>query len=204
MIKKNDEFKEQLENQYTILIKAEEREQKRRTLILYVICGLTLLMTIICLITVAISLGKTKQEIMNNEEKTVYQTLTTNYNGNKYLDLQGIGNGYYLQEPKTIVISNEGTDTLTYNIKLTSVETSLTSTNNLTYTISKNNETSSQKDLPIKEDYLLKEIKLEAGETVTYKISVAFTGTLEYGNYSNYYKAQIVVEQNNKQMNLLN
>ena len=204
MIKKNDEFKEQLENQYTILIKAEEREQKRRTLILYIICGLTLLMTIICLITVAISLGKTKQEIINNEEKTVYQTLTTNYNGNKYLDLQGIGNGYYLQEPKTIVISNEGTDTLTYNIKLTSVETSLTSTNNLTYTISKNNETSSQKDLPIKEDYLLKEIKLEAGETVTYKISVAFTGTLEYGNYSNYYKAQIVVEQNNKQMNLLN
>lgn len=93
---------------------------------------------------------------------------------------------------------------LTYNIKLTSIETSLTSTNNLTYTLTKDNEISASKDLPLKEDYLLKEIKLEPGETRIYKINVAFTGTLEYGNYSNYYKANVVIEPNNKQMNLLN
>ena len=205
MLKKNEDFKEELETQYTILIKAEEREQKRRALIMYIICGLTLFMTVISLITVSISLGRTKKEqIKNTSEKIVYQTLTTNYNGSKQLNLQGIGNGYYLQQPKVITLSNEGNELLTYNIKLTSIETSLTSTNNLTYTLTKDDETSSQRELPLKEDYLLKEIKLEPGETRTYKISVAFTGTLEYGNYSNYYKANIVVEQNNNQMNLLN
>lgn len=205
MLKKNEDFKEELETQYTILIKAEEREQKRRALIMYIICGLTLFMTIISLITVSISLGRTKKEqIKNTSEKIVYQTLTTNYNGSKQLNLQGIGNGYYLQQPKVITLSNEGNELLTYNIKLTSIETSLTSTNNLTYTLTKDDETSSQRELPLKEDYLLKEIKLEPGETRTYKINVAFTGTLEYGNYSNYYKANIVVEQNNNQMNLLN
>lgn len=205
MLKKNEDFKEELETQYTILIKAEEREQKRRALIMYIICSLTLFMTIISLITVSISLGRTKKEqIKNTSEKIIYQTLTTNYNGSKQLDLQGIGNGYYLQQPKIITISNEGNELLTYNIKLTSIETSLNSTNNITYTLTKDDETSSQKELPLKEDYLLKEIKLEPGETRTYKISVAFTGTLEYGNYSNYYKANILVEQNNNQMNLLN
>lgn len=205
MLKKNEDFKEELETQYTILIKAEEREQKRRALIMYIICGLTLFMTVISLITVSISLGRTKKEqIKNTSEKIVYQTLTTNYNGSKQLNLQGIGNGYYLQQPKVITLSNEGNELLTYNIKLTSIETSLTSTNNLTYTLTKDDETSSQRELPLKEDYLLKEIKLEPGETRTYKINVAFTGTLEYGNYSNYYKANIVVEQNNNQMNLLN
>lgn len=205
MLKKNEDFKEELETQYTILIKAEEREQKRRALIMYIICGLTLFMTTISLITVSISLGRTKKEQVEKEEqKIVYQTLTTNYNGSKVLDLQGIGNGYYLQSPKIITISNEGTDSLTYNIKLTSIATSLTSTNNLTYTLTKDDETSSTKELPLKEEYILKEIKLEPGETRIHKINVAFTGTLEYGNYSNYYKANIVVEQNNKQMNLLN
>ena len=31
MLKKNEDFKEELQNQYTILIKAEERKQNKRT-----------------------------------------------------------------------------------------------------------------------------------------------------------------------------
>lgn len=205
MLKKNEDFKEELQTQYTILIQAEERQQKKRTITLYIICGLTFLMTLISLVSVIISLNHTKKA--NNENikpKTVYQTLVTNYNGIKSLDLQGIGNGYYLQNPPVITISNEGDTSLTYNIKVNNIQSSLLSTNNLVYTLTKNNEVSSQKELPLNENYLLQDIKLPAGETVTYKIDVKFNGVLEAGNYSNYYKANIVVEQNNNQANLLN
>ena len=37
MLIKKEDFKEELENQYTILIKAEERQNKKRTIILYII-----------------------------------------------------------------------------------------------------------------------------------------------------------------------
>jgi hypothetical protein len=205
MLKKNEDFKEELQTQYTILIKAEERLQKKRTITLYIVCGLTFLMTLISLISVVVSLSNTKKENTETAKpKTVYQTLVTNYNGIKTLDLNAIGNGFSLQTPPILTISNEGDSSLTYNIKLSSIQTSLLSTNNLVYTLTKNNEVSSQKELPLNENYLLQDIKLPAGETVTYKIDVKFNGVLEEGNYSNYYKANIVVEQNNDQANLLN
>lgn len=205
MLKKNDDFKEELQNQYTILIKAEERQQKKRTITLYIICGLTLLMTIISLVSVMISLSNTKSEhSKTSEPKTVYQTLVTNYNGSKTLNLTAIGNGYYLQNPAVISVSNEGDVPLTYNIKLSNIQTSLLSTNNLVYTITKNNETSAAKELPLSEGNILSDIKLNAGETVTYRIDVKFNGVLEAGNYSNYYKANITVEQSTNKVDLLN
>lgn len=205
MLKKNDGFKEELQNQYTILIKAEERQQKKRTITLYIICGLTLLMTIVSLVSVMISLSNTKSEhSKTSEPKTVYQTLVTNYNGSKTLNLTAIGNGYYLQNPAVISVSNEGDVPLTYNIKLSNIQTSLLSTNNLVYTITKNNETSAAKELPLSEGNILSDIKLNAGETVTYRIDVKFNGVLEAGNYSNYYKANITVEQSTDKVDLLN
>lgn len=205
MLKKNDDFKEELQNQYTILIKAEERQQKKRTVTLYIICGLTLLMTIISLVSVMISLSNTKSEhSKTSEPKTVYQTLVTNYNGSKTLNLTAIGNGYYLQNPAVISVSNEGDVPLTYNIKLNNIQTSLLSTNNLVYTITKNNETSAAKELPLSEGNILSDIKLNAGETVTYRIDVKFNGVLEAGNYSNYYKANITVEHSKDKVDLLN
>lgn len=205
MLKKNEDFKEELQTQYTILIKAEERQQKKRTITLYIVCGLTFLMTLISLISVIVSLTNTKKANDEIEKsKTVYQTLVTNYNGIKKLDLNGIGNGYYLQNPPVITISNEGDTSLTYNIKVNNIQTSLLSTNNLVYTLTKNNEVTATKELPLNENYLLQDIKLPAGETVVYKIDVKFNGVLEAGNYSNYYKANIIVEQNNNQASLLN
>lgn len=205
MLKKNEDFKEELQTQYTILIKAEERQQKKRTITLYIVCGLTFLMTLISLISVIVSLTNTKKANDEIEKsKTVYQTLVTNYNGIKKLDLNGIGNGYYLQNPPVITISNEGDTSLTYNIKVNNIQTSLLSTNNLVYTLTKNNEVTATKELPLNENYLLQDIKLPAGETVVYKIDIKFNGVLEAGNYSNYYKANIIVEQNNNQASLLN
>lgn len=205
MLKKNEDFKEELQNQYTILIKAEERQQRKRTLTLYIICGLTLLMTIVCLVSVMISLSNTKSEhTKTNEPKTVYQTLVTNYNDSKTLNLTAIGNGYYLQNPAVISISNEGDVPLTYNVKLNNIQTSLLSTNNLVYTITKNNESSAAKELPLSEGNILSDVKINAGETVTYRIDVKFNGVLEANNYSNYYKANIIVEQSTDKVDLLN
>lgn len=205
MLKKNEEFKEELQNQYTILIKAEERKQKKRNRTLFIICGVTFLMTLISLVSVMISLKDTKKEHnKTSEPKTVYQTLVTNYNDGKLLNLEYIGTGYYLATPKVITLSNEGDTPLTYNVKVTNIQTSLLATNNLVYTITKDNEVSSQKELPLTEEYLLKEVTLTAGETVTYKIDVVFNGVLEAGYNTNYYKANIVVEQNNDQPDLLN
>ena len=183
MLTKKEDFKEELENQYTILIKAEERQNKKRTIILYIISSVTLLMTIISLITVFISLNNTRKESTKlSQPKTVYQTLVTNYNGDNTLNLSSIGNGYYLQNPKIITISNEGDTSLTYNIKITNIQTSLLSTNNLVYTITKDNEVSSPKELPLSETKILDNIKLTPGETITYKIDVKFNGILEEGN----------------------
>ena len=61
------------------------------------------------------------------------------------------------------------------------IETSLLATNNLVYTITKNNEVSSPKELPLKEECLLKEITLTPGETVTYKIVDENNNTLYTG-----------------------
>ena len=205
MLIKKEDFKEELENQYTILIKAEERQNKKRTIILYIISSVTLLMTIVSLITVFISLNNTRKESTKlSEPKTVYQTLVTNYNGDNTLNLSAIGNGYYLQNPKIITISNEGDTSLTYNIKISNIQTSLLSTNNLVYTITKDNEVSSPKELPLAETKILDNIKVTPGETITYKIDVKFNGVLEEGNYTNYYNSQIIVEQNNDKANLLN
>lgn len=205
MLTKKEDFKEELENQYTILIKAEERQNKKRTIILYIISSVTLLMTIVSLITVFISLNNTRKESTKlSQPKTVYQTLVTNYNGDNTLNLSSIGNGYYLQNPKIITISNEGDTSLTYNIKITNIQTSLLSTNNLVYTITKDNEVSSPKELPLSETKILDNIKLTPGETITYKIDVKFNGILEEGNYTNHYNSQIIVEQNNDKANLLN
>ena len=205
MLIKKEDFKEELENQYTILIKAEERQNKKRTIILYIISSVTLLMTIVSLITVFISLNNTRKESTKlSEPKTVYQTLVTNYNGDNTLNLSAIGNGYYLQNPKIITISNEGDTSLTYNIKISNIQTSLLPTNNLVYTITKDNEVSSPKELPLAETKILDNIKVTPGETITYKIDVKFNGVLEEGNYTNYYNSQIIVEQNNDKANLLN
>ena len=45
---------------------------------------------------------------------------------------------------------------------------------------------------------------LTPGETITYKLDVMFNGVLEDGNNTNYYKANIIIEQNNDQPDLLN
>lgn len=204
-MEKNENFKEELETQYTILIKANEKKEKQRFIILLVVLGITLLTVFISMIFSFKAFSATKK-IDNKEKstsKTHYQTLSTTFNGNQELNLSGIGNGYELSVPKTIQLTNEGDTDITFDIKITGIQTSLLSTNNLVYTITRNGETSIKKELPLSENTIIKDEKISPEETITYIIKVSFNGVLETGNYSNYYNSRIVVEQKDNKSLLL-
>ena len=204
-MEKNETFKEELETQYAILIKAKEKKEKERFIILLVILGITFLSVIISVIFSYKAFSATKNIDTKEKTKTevFYQTLSTTFNGNQYLNLSGIGNGYELQNPKVIQITNEGNTKITFDLKIASIKTSLLSTNNLVYTITKNNETSAQKELPLSDKVIAQDVKIEPSETITFIIKVSFKGVLEEGNYSNYYNSKIVIEQKDNKSSLL-
>lgn len=204
-MEKNENFKEELETQYTILIKANEKKEKQRFIILLIVLGITLLSVLISSIFSFKAFSATKKidETEKSTQKTHYQTLSTTYNGNQDLNLTGIGNGYELTTPKTIQLTNEGDTDITFDIKISSIQTSLLSTNNLVYSITRNGETSITKELPLSEKSIITDEKISPNETITYIIKVSFNGVLEAGNYSNYYNSKLIVEQKDNKSELL-
>lgn len=198
-----EEFKEELENQYSILIKASAKEQRKRTIIIITILSLTLIATTISTIFAIKAYSSTK--IITKEKKSTskeyYQTLSTTYNDSSKLEISNIYTGFTLVTPKIITITNEGDTKITYDVKIKNINTSLLSTNNLVYTITKDNQTSSSKELPLSDSNILSEIEISPKETVIYVINVTYNGVVD--NNTNYYNANIVVEQNNKKTNLL-
>ena len=203
-MEKNEDFKEELETQYTILIKAKEKKEHQRFIVLLIILGLTFVSVIISVIFSYKALSATKTLDKNESvSSTYYKTLSITFNGNQNLNLTGIGNGYELTNPKVIQITNEGDSDITFDIKLVSIQSSLLSTNNLVYTISCNNETSITKELPLSDKIIVSDITITPEETKTYVIKVAFKGTIEEGNYNNYYNSKIVVEANDNKTSLL-
>lgn len=203
-MEKNEDFKEELETQYTILIKAKEKKEHQRFIVLLIILGLTFVSVIISVIFSYKALSATKKLDKNESvSSTYYKTLSITFNGNQNLNLTGIGNGYELTNPKVIQITNEGDSDITFDIKLVSIQSSLLSTNNLVYTISCNNETSITKELPLSDKIIVSDITITPEETKTYVIKVAFKGTIEEGNYNNYYNSKIVVEANDNKTSLL-
>ena len=198
-----EEFNEELENQYSILIKASAKEQRKRTIIIITILSLTLIATTISTIFAIKAYSSTK--IITKEKKSTskeyYQTLSTTYNDSSKLEISNIYTGFTLVTPKIITITNEGDTKITYDVKIKNINTSLLSTNNLVYTITKDNQTSSSKELPLSDSNILSEIEISPKETVIYVINVTYNGVVD--NNTNYYNANIVVEQNNKKTNLL-
>jgi hypothetical protein len=204
-MEKKENFKEELETQYAILIKAKEKKEKQRFLVLLIILGITLFTVLISTIFSfkAFSATKNIDKVDKETPNTYYQTLSTIFNGNQDLKLNGIGNGYELLTPKTIQITNDGNTDITFDIRLTGIQTSLLSTNNLVYTITRNGETSITKELPLSEKSIITDAKISPNETITYVIKVSFNGALETGDYSNYYSSKIVVEQKDNKTLLL-
>lgn len=200
---RNENFKEELENQYSILIQAEEKEQRKRTFAILTILSITLISTIISTIFAYKAFSNTTE--ISNEKKlnteTYYQTLSSVYNNGTKLEINNISTGYSIPNPKVITISNDGDIPLTFDLKIKNINTSLLSTNNLIYSITKNNQTSSEKELPLADTTLLGEVSIAPKETITYVFNVKYNGYTDTNN--NYYNANIVVEPNNNKTNLL-
>lgn len=203
-MEKNENFKDELTTQYSILIKAKEKREKNHFIILISILSLTLISAILCVFFTISSFNNTNKLLKDkNKDETVFLTLSTTFNGNNELNLEGIGNDYELSTPKKINITNEGNEKITFNIKLTSINTSLLSTNKLYYIISHDNEESSPKVLPLNPQNIINKITLEPEESTSFIINAYFDGTFDKNDYSNYYNAQIVIEQDNEKLNLI-
>ncbi len=204
-MEKNENFKEELETQYSILIKINEKKEQQRYIILLVVLAITFISVIISVIFSYKALSATKK-INNNDNTNIvvnHQYLTTTFNNGSNLNITNIGNGYSLKVPKVIKVLNEGNTEVIFDIKLTSIKTSLLSTNNLVYTITRNGETSIPKELPLNDRVIAEGIKILPKESIVFSINVRFDGIIEADNYTNYYNSKIVIEQKNNKTNLL-
>jgi hypothetical protein len=144
---------------------------------------------------------------INDENKVITNThnhtLTTMFNNGRTLNISKITNGYELATPKVIQITNEGNSDIIFDIKLTSIKTTLLSTNNLVYTLTRDNATSDAMSLPLNDKVIAQNITIEPSQTITFTLKVKFTGLLENNSVENSYSANIIVEQKNNKANLL-
>lgn len=195
-MEKNENFKEELEKQYSILIKASDKKVKKYFIVIITILTITFIATIISCVFASAAFKASKK--INKEQvetvNTYYKTLAISYNNGPRLELKNIGNGFELQNPKTITITNEGNSEVVYSIKLSSIQTSLISTNNLKYTLITNNQSSNPKELPLNEKVIVQDVKIEPEQTIKYILKASYSGQMEENNYSNYYNANIIIE----------
>lgn len=200
-VKENE--KGNLEKQYKVLIKSKEKKEEKYFIIVLVIIFVTLIATIISVVFAYKAYSSSKKLETIKKGKSYYEVLTTTYNDGNKLVLNNIGNGYKLNSPKIIELSNEGNKDLKYNIVLGNIKTSLLSTNNLVYTITESGDITKERELPLTRHNILTNITIKPKEKKQYIINAYYKGTMEENNYSNYYNADIIVEQINNQITLL-
>lgn len=202
-MEKNENFKSELETQYSILIQANEKKEQKRYIFVLTILLVTFISVLCSIFFSYIAFRNSKNiNVENNKNITYYQTLSVKYNDSNNLSLSEIRTGYELQNPKVIEITNEGTTDISFDIKLSSINTNLLSTNKLVYTLMKNNENVVSKELPLNDKVIADSIKIAPKETLTYILKVTFVGAIEENN-NNYYNSKIIVEQKDNKLNLL-
>jgi hypothetical protein len=148
--------------------------------------------------------SSTKELKEENEtiNKTHNLTLVTTFNNGETLNIENITTGYELTNPTVIQITNEGNSDITFDIKLTSIKTSLLSTNNLIYTITRDNNTSNEMELPLSDKSIVQDILIKPQQTISFTLKVKYNGVVEDGSTNNY-SAKIVVEQKGNKTDLL-
>jgi hypothetical protein len=200
---KSDDFKFEVEHQSNILIKAENKEQRQRALVMLTVLTATFLITIISLVFSVKSYKNTIKTTREEEEKaqTFYQTLITTYSNGDTINIEKLTVNYE-SAAKTITITNDGDSTIEYNIKITSITTNLLSTNSLIYTLTSNTGNTISKELPLQESNIVSEETLEPGNTKVYTLIIQYNGPVEKNMEYNY-KAIIQVEQSNLKTDLL-
>ena len=204
-MEKNENFKTELENQYSILIRANEKKEHQRYMVLLVIILITFSVCLVSMLFSFKAFYTTKEINVDNQviSNTHNHTLTTMFNNGRTFNISKITNGYELSTPKIIQITNEGNSDIIFDIKLSSIKTTLLSTNNLVYTLTRDNSTSDAMSLPLSDKVIVQNLTIEPGETITFTLKVKFTGFLENNNTDNSYSANIIVEQKNNKADLL-
>lgn len=200
---KKKEFKDELSKQYHILIKAEKKEQKLRTISMLIIFNLTFVATCLCAFYSYKSYKNTSNILNEKTNKEIYyQTLSITYNNTNNFNLNNIISNYSMLNPLVLTITNEGDTDVNYNVVFTDISSSLQQSNALTYTITTNNQTSAAKPLPFSTSSILNDIKIKPKETITYIISAAYNGILDE-TQNNYYHAKVNVYQSDSKSSLL-
>ncbi len=203
-MEKKENFKDELETQYNILIKANEEKEQQRYMIIFIIIIITLLFSFISMFFAFKAYRSTKS--INDENQVITkvynQVLSTTFNNGETLSLLQISNGYTLATPKIITITNEGDSDIIFDIKLTSIKTTMVSTNNLVYTLTKDNEVSDTMELPLNDKIITQNITITPNQTMTFILNAKYNGVIENG-LSYEYSANISIEQKNNKTNLL-
>ncbi len=195
MKNKNEDFKSELETQYNTLIIAGQKEQKNNLLIITILLVLTFISSIFSLILSSKALSQTKK--INEQVKTtdlIYKTLEVVYSDDQYINIESLKDGY--KSNKTITITNKGDTKITFDIKISSIKTSLPTTSDLIYTITKVGGTSIQKSLPLNETSIVINESLGKDETVVYSFDIDYKGPKQDSEKMSYYFANISVNQN--------
>ena len=204
MKNKNEEFKDELSIQYSLLINAERKEQRKRTLIILIIFSVTLIAVLINTFFSYKAYKGTKGILSENKEEssTYYQTLGIAYPNGRVLKMEGLYNGYEAPTPIVITLTNDGDCKITYKISIDSISTNLASNSNLFFTVTKNNETSAPRILPVKDSDLYTELVISPKETASYIINANYTGVVPEGE-NMFYTGRISVTQTNSESVLL-
>ena len=204
MKNKNEEFKDELSFQYSLLINAERKEQRKRTLIILIIFSFTLAAALVSTFFSYKAYKGTKGILSENktDNSTYYQTLGVIYPNGQKLTMEGLYNGFEAPTPVVITVTNDGDTKITYKMSIDSISTNLASNNNLFFTVTKNNETSAPKILPVKDDDLYTELVISPKESASYIISAYYNGIVPEGEYM-YYIGRISITQTNSNSTLL-
>jgi len=203
-MEKNENFKEELENQYSILIKASEKKERKYYYIVITLLSLTLVAAIVSSIFAFIAFRASRKIMSSQEENnhTYYKTLVTRYNTGSNLELNNIGSDYVLDNPKTISITNEGDSSIVFDMKLSPISSSLSQRDNFVYTLEQENGESRTDAVPFANKTIVSDVEIEPKETINYRIKINYNGYIE--NSDNFYNAKIIIEQKNNNSNLLN
>lgn len=196
-MKNSNQLQDKYEKQKNILIKTKEKTNQNNNIIILIVVIITLISSVLTLCFTYKLYHQSKKHNDGNEQKVekFYQTLSTVYDDNSKINIDKIVNNYVLDKPKVITICNEGNHELSFNIKITNVNTNLSNNTNFVYEITKNGETSLPKEIPLSNSVLLNEIKLQAGEKITYLLNIKFNGIIDT-TQDTYYYADIEIEQN--------
>ena len=203
-MEKNENFKTELENQYSILIRANEKKEHQRYMVLLIIILITFFTGLLTMFFSFKSFYSAKEMKKDNELLTKVHDLTliTTFNNSPVLNLENITTGYELSNPIIIQVTNEGNHEITFDITLKSIKSSLLSTSNLVYTITRDNNTSNAMELPLTDKALIQDVVIMPEQTISFILKVKYNGVIEDNN-SNNYSANIVVEQKNNKTDLL-